>query len=1030
MGKSKQETKQQQTVTPTNPAFVTGAVQNQQQRIEQLGQRDPREFVAPASSLQNAAFSLGGGLANRMGVTSFDFGNMQIGGDNQSGSGLLSTTSLTPPMRTQPAGRSAPLSFQGAPASWSQGGGAPSLTASPMGAMQARGGSQIIASDQIGQPDFDAYVSGQPDLAAEYARIQGGGFGPNLPASYDANGDGRVQRGEYGRFHQERFGVNEPQRIAPPTVGMPTQQQASQPIQQRDPVTGAAIGQVGATELAGPNPNDFFTGAGLLAGQVGMSGANTVGDVALSQAGLLGPAQGYRASGPAGVERGQAAGAAGVTQGQTSGRAQTQGFNAANPASVAQGQAAGQASAQGFNAAGRTPVTQGQAAGQAASQGFNAAGRAGVTGAGVTNAQASLLGDPSGYAASLAGVQGAGDASQVNLRGYDAAQGQASMVGALPTMRAAQIGQADIDRFMNPYLDDVVNSTQADMQQQFGQQRAALDARAAGAGAFGGSRFGVRESQLDGEQSRALGSTLGGLRADGFNTALNFADRDVGRRQDANASNFNLQGQRAFTDAAAQNQFGMANLDAQNASRAFSADAENRGLLSNQDALNTFALTDADAQNRANLTNAGLLSDANRFGADAANEFDRLNQQAAQQVGLANADAANTASRFNAGESNRSALDFAGRQDAAGMFSSEAQNRAALDAAGRQDAFGLANMDAMNRSALDAAGRQDAAGMFSADAQNRSALDAAGRSDAFGLANMDAMNRSSLDAAGRQDAASMFGADAFNLASRDAAGRADTMSMFNAGEGNRSALDAAGRQDAFGMANMDAVNRSLLDFAGRADASGQFNAGAMNDFARTQFGADTDANFRNADAMNNMSQFNAGQRDTNLARRLQAAGLLGDLGATVGAEDRANIGLLAGLGNEQRGIDREYRNAETQMAQLLGNLTAQQRFELFNGQNSQGSSTTTKSGPEQWAQSMQALGSAAQAGAIIFSDGRLKRNVKTLGHDEKGRRWVEYDYVWGGPRQRGVIAQEVAATDPRAVHEHESGFLMVDYAAL
>ena len=755
MGKSKSETKQQQTVTPTNPAFVTRGVMNQQERIEQLGQRDPREFVAPASSLQNAAFGLGGGLANRMGATSFDFGNVQIAGDNPGS--LLSTS---PPSSTSPGQVSGGVSpafpngrpdYAGRPdleaikAEERAGRGNVSYTmGSVSGAMRPEAAGVQIAADQIGQPDYAAYVNNHPDLLAGYNSVRGGGFGASLSPRYDANGDGVLQLNEFGNFHFDTYGRGEGRDL--PTVAgvsaQPTQQQA---LQQRDPVTGAAIGNVAATDLSSPNPNDFFTGAGLLAGQVGMSGANTVGDVSLSQAGQLGPAQGYRASGPAGVERGQAA------------------------------------------------------------------GQAGVTNANVTNAQASLLGDPSGYAASLAGVQGAGNASQVNLGGYNAAQGQASLVGNLPSMQAAQITQADIDRFMNPYLDDVVSATEADMQEQFGQQRAALDARAAGAGAFGGSRFGVRESQLDGEQSRALGSTLGGLRADGFNTALNFADRDVGRRQDANASNFNLQGQRAFTDAAAQNQFGMANMDAQNMARAFLADAQNRGLLANADAINTFALTDAEAANRANLTNAGLMSDANRFGAEAANEFDRLNQQAAQQVGLANADAANTASRFNAGEA------------------------------------------------------------------------------------------------------------------------------------NRSALDAAGRQDAMSLANMDAVNRSLLDFASRMDQSGQFNAGAMNDFARTQFGADTDANFRNADAINNMSQFNAGQRDANLDRRLQSAGLLGDLGATVGAEDRANIGLLADLGNQQREIDRAYRNADPTMAQLLGDLNAMQQFGLFQGQNSQGSSTTTNS---------------------------------------------------------------------------------------
>ena len=66
-----------------------------------------------------------------------------------------------------------------------------------------------------------------------------------------------------------------------------------------------------------------------------------------------------------------------------------------------------------------------------------------------------------------------------------------------------------------------------------------------------------------------------------------------------------------------------------------------------------------------------------------------------------------------------------------------------------------------------------------------------------------------------------------------------------------------------------------------------------------------------------------------------------------------------------------------------------------------------------------------------FSDGRLKQDVRTVGYDSKGRRWVDFAYIWEpGVTRRGVIAQEVRAIDPDAVFEDESGFLMVDYSKL
>jgi len=1024
MSKSKKTTTQQQsTVTPTNPGWVTGAVQGQQNLVDRLKGRDPTDFVAPSSPLQNMAFGLGGGLAERMqGGTTLDFESImgtqpqslspipslynpsgpspqtvQTGGGRPAGQGFapMQTGGGRPagqgfaPMQTgggRPAGQGlAPVQTGGGrPAkkndglSRTYGGSAPLGGGSPPPApvmaslpTMTAGGSPLRTATAPGA--LDPVGIGLPQTTPQGTSINplmGRNDGPNNFAN-------SVFNPPDGGFFPQPGGGFFPQTGAPVPGGVIDGLGGETPEQQvgADP---SLMGQVDPIGLGSPNPNDFFAGAGLLAAQAGLSGANTVGGVAGSYADTLGPAAGYNASGPARTAGYGASGPASADGYNASGLANVDGYNAAGPANVGGYGASGPASADGYDAAGRAAV-----------DGYDASGRAATE-----RAQTSLLSDPASYAASLVNAQGAGGPSTADLGGYGAAQGSAQSVGDLPTMQAAQISQADIDRFMNPYTDQVVDATNADMQDQFGQVRAAQAANAAGSGAFGGSRYGIREAQTEGELSRALGSTLGGLRSDGFNTALGYADRDTGRRQDANAANFGAESQRAFADASAQNQFGMANMDAENIARSFSADAGNRGLLANMDAQNTFSLTDADAANQANRANAGLLSDASRYGADAANEFDRLNQAAANQVGL-----------FNAGEGNRSALDFAGRSDAAGQFSADAGNRAALDFTGRSDAAGQFSADAGNRSALDYAGRSDTAGQFGADAGNRAALDFAGRSDTAGQFGAAEGNRAALDYAGRQDQAGAFGADA----------------------GNRSALDFAGRQDQAGAFGADAFNRSSLDFAGRRDNAGQFNAGESNRFGLSQFDANNQANFRNSDALNDMSRFNAGQQDSALMRQLSAAGLLGNLGSTIGSEDRANIGLLAGLGGQQRGIDSEYRNAEPTLVQLLASLQAQQPYNLFQGQNTTGTGTST----ERTSDPMTTIGQGVQAGALLFSDARLKRNIETLGYDAKGRRWTEYEYVWGGPRQVGVIAQEIAATDPQAVAvDKASGFLMVNYGAL
>jgi hypothetical protein len=64
----------------------------------------------------------------------------------------------------------------------------------------------------------------------------------------------------------------------------------------------------------------------------------------------------------------------------------------------------------------------------------------------------------------------------------------------------------------------------------------------------------------------------------------------------------------------------------------------------------------------------------------------------------------------------------------------------------------------------------------------------------------------------------------------------------------------------------------------------------------------------------------------------------------------------------------------------------------------------------------------------MFSDRRLKRRIKRVGTHALGVGIYEFDMA--GYRQRGVIAQEVAAVRPELVKRHASGYLTVNYSAL
>jgi hypothetical protein len=75
------------------------------------------------------------------------------------------------------------------------------------------------------------------------------------------------------------------------------------------------------------------------------------------------------------------------------------------------------------------------------------------------------------------------------------------------------------------------------------------------------------------------------------------------------------------------------------------------------------------------------------------------------------------------------------------------------------------------------------------------------------------------------------------------------------------------------------------------------------------------------------------------------------------------------------------------------------------------------------------LGAAAAPYAITaMSDVRLKSNIVKVGDHPIGVGIYEYDIF--GHRERGVIAQELMQVMPDAVHQHPSGYFMVDYGRL
>ena len=106
----------------------------------------------------------------------------------------------------------------------------------------------------------------------------------------------------------------------------------------------------------------------------------------------------------------------------------------------------------------------------------------------------------------------------------------------LPTVKGESLLD-NLDSYMNPYTDKVVDTTLAGFDENAGRTRALQAANLAKTKAFGGSRAGVREGITEELLSGQRSGLEAGLRADAFNTGAGLSNQDAGRRQQASTTN-------------------------------------------------------------------------------------------------------------------------------------------------------------------------------------------------------------------------------------------------------------------------------------------------------------------------------------------------------------------------------------------------------------------------------------------------------------------------------------------------------------
>jgi hypothetical protein len=157
-----------------------------------------------------------------------------------------------------------------------------------------------------------------------------------------------------------------------------------------------------------------------------------------------------------------------------------------------------------------------------------------------------------------------------------AATANANTIPFASLMNPAQVGATDYQQFMNPYVGSVVDAYRASAYQNRDQNDAAIRARQAAAGAFGGARGAIAQSQNMANTEQQVGQMTAQLMSQGFDKAQAIALANAQFMQQG--GQFNAQAQNTLNqfNTGQQNAAGMYNAGAINQSRQFDAGQSNQ----------------------------------------------------------------------------------------------------------------------------------------------------------------------------------------------------------------------------------------------------------------------------------------------------------------------------------------------------------------------------------------------------------------------------------------------------------------------
>jgi hypothetical protein len=121
--------------------------------------------------------------------------------------------------------------------------------------------------------------------------------------------------------------------------------------------------------------------------------------------------------------------------------------------------------------------------------------------------------------------------------GYGGTSPMVTPTGQSSTVQAGQVASTDLNAYMNPYTQQVIDANEADILRGANQGLDMLGAQAQAGKAFGGSRHGIAMGEMGRDVVSQLAQSSAGLRQGGFDRATSLAQGDIANRMQAGLAN-------------------------------------------------------------------------------------------------------------------------------------------------------------------------------------------------------------------------------------------------------------------------------------------------------------------------------------------------------------------------------------------------------------------------------------------------------------------------------------------------------------